>query len=372
MAVVPDLASGVGAGSTEFHVVRSDKLLPKLLFHFLVQRDVRQDARRNMSGTAGQMRVPTDYLRLLPVPVPPMDVQRLLVNRIDELFAEIDDGEYGLAAVHSGTSTYRKTLLNAAVKGDLTADWRSSNAPSDGSTVLLSTILQQRRSDAVSSGKAYKEPSEATPPEGRSLPPSWCWASVRQLMGTIRNGTPARPTEDPSGAAVLRISAVRPMSVDLSSARRMPASFDPSGFLAEPGDLLVTRYNGSSALVGVCGRHRGNLPVVHPDKLVRLVPVLRNDALTDYIELAINVGHSRAHIERNTKTTAGQQGVSGETIGETPIPLPPLEEVEEIVRRVRMGLGFADDLTASLAEGSDLHILRQSILAAAFRGDLVA
>ncbi|HEY5301324.1 MAG TPA: hypothetical protein VIJ55_11670 [Acetobacteraceae bacterium] len=111
--------------------------------------------------------------------------------------------------------------------------------------------------------------------------------------------------------------------------------------------------------------------VVHPDKLIRLIPA-EGGQLADFLELAANVGASRRFIEANTKTTAGQHGVSGETIGSTPIPLPPRSEIAVLVSRAQAGMSLAGKLESELTRESDTHMLRQSILAAAFRGDLIA
>jgi type I restriction enzyme S subunit len=82
--------------------------------------------------------------------------------------------------------------------------------------------------------------------------------------------------------------------------------------------------------------------------------------------LAVNTCASRRHIASHIKTTAGQQGISGESLKATPIPLPPPEEVTEILARVR-----ADDdhIKTELRENQDTcQQLRQSVLKAAFEG----
>ena len=57
-------------------------------------------------------------------PIPPLETQRRIVARIDELFSELDDGETALARAREDLEVYRKALLKAAVTGELTADWR--------------------------------------------------------------------------------------------------------------------------------------------------------------------------------------------------------------------------------------------------------
>jgi type I restriction enzyme S subunit len=185
VAIVPDLLHGVGAGSTEFHVIQPEGVLPRFVFFWLIQQWFRDEAEANMTGTAGQKRVPTDYLRGVTVPVPPKDVQDRIVARIDELFAELDDGEAGLARARDDLETYRKALLKAAVTGELTADWRAANPPQETGEQLLQRILKERKAsweaDPKNRGKRYKEPVGIDQEGLTELPDGWTWISLEAL-----------------------------------------------------------------------------------------------------------------------------------------------------------------------------------------------
>lgn len=127
LAIIPDLPHGMGAGSTEFHVLEPQQVSARYLFHWLSQETFRNRAEHNMTGTAGQKRVPTDWLRNAPIPVPPNAAEQdAVVARIDALFTVIDEGEAALAEARAGVETYRKALLKSAVTGELTADWRQA------------------------------------------------------------------------------------------------------------------------------------------------------------------------------------------------------------------------------------------------------
>ena len=128
-APVIGIPGGYAAGSTEFHVLRPEAVEPRYLWYWLVRHAFRHEAERNMSGSAGQLRVPVDYLRKSPVSVAPLAEQRRIVARIDELFAEIAEGEAALERASQGLDTWRRALLKAAVTGELTRDWREANRP---------------------------------------------------------------------------------------------------------------------------------------------------------------------------------------------------------------------------------------------------
>ena len=65
--------------------------------------------------------------------------------RIDELFAEIAEGEAALERARQGLDTWRRALLKAAVTGELTRDWREANRPTETGADLLARILAPRR-----------------------------------------------------------------------------------------------------------------------------------------------------------------------------------------------------------------------------------
>lgn len=61
----------VGCGSTEFHVLRArEGFYPRYLFHLIWNEPFRRLAARNMTGSAGQKRVPKSFLETHSIPIP--------------------------------------------------------------------------------------------------------------------------------------------------------------------------------------------------------------------------------------------------------------------------------------------------------------
>ena len=88
--VVDELPNGVGFGSTEFHVlrVRAPGILPKFVFEFVSQDTLRRVATYAFTGSAGQQRVPANFLETLPFPKFSATRQKKLVAVMDEARAE--------------------------------------------------------------------------------------------------------------------------------------------------------------------------------------------------------------------------------------------------------------------------------------------
>lgn len=91
-AIVTGLVNLVGCGSTEYHVIRTDyKILNSYVYLILRTNLVRQVATSYFSGSAGQQRVGADYLENLNIPVPPLDIQNAIVEKISKIKDEIKE-----------------------------------------------------------------------------------------------------------------------------------------------------------------------------------------------------------------------------------------------------------------------------------------
>jgi type I restriction enzyme S subunit len=319
----------------------------------------------------------------------PLNEQRCIVAKIEELFSDLDAGVAALKRAKANLKRYRASVLKAAVEGKLTEQWRAKHPATEPASALLARILQERRlkweADQLAKfAAAKKEPPknwrdkyvEPTPLDTTGLPElpeGWCWATLDQLLNYLRNGYFQSPTGADSGTPILRINAVRPLKVDLAESRflnEIEGSVDDH--FIENGDLLFTRYNGSVDLLGVAGMVRGcTEKVLHPDKLIR-VKLILGEPLPSFIEVAANIGESRKHMVGRARTTAGQKGVSGPDVREMPIPLPPLAEQACINTEVATKLSQIDAAEAQIAHGLlRAARLRQSIFKRAFEGKLV-
>jgi type I restriction enzyme S subunit len=94
--------------------------------------------------------------------------------------------------------------------------------------------------------------------------------------------------------------------------------------------------------------------------------------LPAYVEIYYQVGFVREDVLKNAKSSAGQNGISGKDLKDTTVLIPPIEEQKEIVRKVEELFHFADSIEARYQKAKAwFDKLPQSILAKAFRGELV-
>ena len=313
-----------------------------------------------------------------PVPIPTIEVQRAIVAHIDELFTDLDNGEAALALARADLGTWRKALLKAAVTGELTADWRAANPPTETGADLLARILDERRerwvADPRKQGKRYADPAAPAKTDLPRIPDSWTWVSIEQLTtGGIRNGLSVKESLKPTDVRGLRLDALRSDGIDWSRTRYLPITLErASNYLLSAGDLLVSRANGSPEFLGRCSLvSKGRHDTVFPDTAIRY-PLWGDQHFHGWVKTAWSSPSSRQKILKFAKSTAGILKISQSDIAAVPLPLPPWSELIEIDALVSRMLAEADSEYDYLNTISIIPAtLRQSILAAAFRGELV-
>ena len=268
----------------------------------------------------------TTLARAIPFVKPPRPQQDDIVAEIEKQFSRLDEAVGNLKRVNANLKRYKAAVLKAAVEGKL-----------------------------------------------GSIESSWKQAELGDIATSIRNGYSKKPDAE-RGTRIFRISAVRPMELDVNDVRYLsgtPSNYEP--FLVEPGDVLFTRYNGSRDYVGVCARVPANIPpMVYPDKLIR-VRVPGQMLLPEFLVILASTGRARNYIESKIRTTAGQSGISGGDLKSLPLDIPQIGEQQHIVAEVERCLSLIRGLEAAVqANLTRADRLRQATLHDAFSGTLTS
>jgi type I restriction enzyme S subunit len=319
-----------------------------------------------VNGTT-RLKLTQAAMRDIPVLLPPYAEQERIVAKVEALLARVNAVRQRLAKVPPILKRFRQAVLAAACSGRLTAEWREKQGELEPADLLVDRVRRRFRD-------RERQPDLVDHESLEELPPPWMWAAFGEVIEELRNGISTKPNSDPPGHPILRISATRPGKVLLDDIRYLPNGDElVNSYRLRDGDLLFTRYNGSLDLLGVCGMVRGlrKRTLLYPDKLMR-VRFGHEDLLPEYVEAFFGSPLARDRVEAKSKSSAGQQGVSGADIKRLPIAVPPLPEQHEIVRRVEALFRLAEVIEKRLvAATTRAEKLTQAILAKAFRGELV-
>lgn len=122
-----NLPNGIGGGTTELIILRQSHMNQKYTFWFISQEQFIRGGIATYSGTVGQQRISMDYVRTYPIPVPPLAEQQRIVDRIESLFAKLDEAKQKAQDALDSFETRKAAILHKAFTGELTTQWRKEH-----------------------------------------------------------------------------------------------------------------------------------------------------------------------------------------------------------------------------------------------------
>jgi type I restriction enzyme S subunit len=309
------LRSPVAFGSTEFHVLRAMKgVIPEWLFYFWRFPPTRHLASVNMTGSAGQKRVPVTFLESAEIPLPGLSEQRRIADRLQAADRLRRTRRYALELID--------TFLTAAfidIFGDPLQNTRCYKVEELGDLLLI--------------------------------PPG---------LGTTK------PCEPDGALRCIRVGEVGFGDIDLEACGFVNLTeSERSRFMAEAGDILLARAIGSEEHLGklsICRPHAGILAFDSHLMRLRVDP---SRLLPQFLGSMLWSSGGRRLFMRQARRTAVQFNVNAEQISNLPIPLPPLPEQHHFVTLVGRAERLRSVQRESLRQADHLFA---SLLDRAFRG----
>ena len=370
-AVARNLIGGRGAGSTEFHVLRPGaSLSADFLFYYVLQDSFRRVARSHMKGTAGQLRVPEQFLRDVELPLPPPNEQDRIVAEIEKQFTRIDAATAILRAAQTKLATHRAAVLAAACRGAYDGGTNGPEADRTSQQVLRAFVLKERDRQLQGAGRR-KGPVPPDRLNAPTPPPGWTLLSLDELTIQITSGSRNWSKFYGAGGDTFVLAKnIRPMSLELK---------DPQLIAAPQNDAEAarTRIQRDDLLVTIVGANTGDVCRVPHDFsnhfVCQSVALLRPaiPASARFLELYLASPNDGQSQWRRNIYGQGRPHLSFDQLRVTAIPFPPLSEQERIVIETEQRLSAVSAMQADLARCvAKAAALRRAVLRSAFDGRL--
>ncbi|WP_462432938.1 restriction endonuclease subunit S [Phascolarctobacterium succinatutens] len=316
--------------SSEWIIIRNNHIDANYLRYCFQSKYFREFMLSNVSGVGGSlMRAQPKYVQTYPIPLPPLSEQQRIVERIEELFAKLDEAKERLQEVADSFAVRKAAILHKAFTGELTKQWRRENGVSDE---------------------------------------SWEEKTIGEICSSLKYGTSKKSSDD-GEVVVLRMGNLQNGEIDWSNLAYTSDEEDIKKYLLKSGDVLFNRTN-SPELVGKTSIYRGEMPAIYAGYLIKL-DYEKNIVVGDYLNYYLNSSKAKEYYMQVKTDGVSQSNINAKKIGEFEIPLPTLSEQHEIVRLI-------DDLLARERAAqqateqalASIDLMKKSILARAFRGEL--
>ena len=298
----------------------------------------------NASATVNSAILNKTRLGAAPIPLPPLNEQRRIVAKIEALKARSQRVKEELEAIPALLDQFRQSVLAAAFRGDLTADWRRQ----DNEEFL-----------------------------GYDFPSTWNKKLLGDVVEGLKQGWSPKCENFPSPSddiwGVIKTTAVQSLRFVEGENKQLPSHLEPRPDLElVEGDLLITRA-GPRARAGVtCLVSSVRPKLIVCDKVYRF-RAKESNVLPLYLAYFLNSPSTISLIDE-LKTGISDSGVNltQEKFLALPLWFPSIAEQQEIVSRIELFFKAAAQIEQQYQETKAyLEQLDQSILGKAFRGELV-
>ena len=324
-----------------------------------------------ISGTA-QPQITRTSLTKMPVIYPPLNEQKRIVEKLDKIMRIVEDVNERLDKIPTALKRARQSILNQAITGELTKDWREKNniqITKDDLKLKIQTELNS----LYRNKKITKENSQIKIEDiMENSCSSWFNIKARFLCHHITKGTTPKQ--------ILEIGAIPYLKVYNIVNNKIDFSYKPQFVSFEIHNTFLERSKvyPNDVVMNIVGPPLGKVAIIPNDykewNINQALAIFRpiKYLLSEYVYIVLSCDSTLLPVLPDVKGIVGQSNISLEQCRNLLFPLPPLEEQAEIVRRVKLAFEKLDKIESRYRKAKEYSDkLTQSILNKAFRGELV-
>lgn len=317
-----------------------DFLNSKYMFYYFLAR--RSDLIVLGKGGA-QPNISQTIIKDFPFALPPLNEQKRIAEKVERLFAKIDEAKQLIEEVKESVELRRAAILDRAFRGEL-----GTNDPFEPPNQI--------------------NEKEIVPPNEQpyQVPENWVWVKLKSCLKNLQYGYTASSSVSEEGPKYLRITDIQNGHVDWEKVPHCKIDEEQlEKYRLNKGDIVIARTGattGKSFLID-------DVPcAVFASYLIRLT-------INDYLDARYlwNYLKSPMYWKQITVVQKGiaQPGANAQIIGGLSLPLPPVREQQRIAEKVDFLLNKLDsEKQLALEIEQKIDLIKQSILSKAFRGEL--
>ena len=359
-----DLPIMLNTSVIRFRTKNENILLQSYLKYFLRSENFLDQINLEKTGICISNYGPT-HLKKVHIIFPSLHQQKRIVDKIEELFSELDNVKSTLKNTQLQLEQYKQSLLKFSFEGKLTKKWRQEHNPSLEN--VLKNIEDGKRNQNKKLQNIVSDESDFF-----EIPDKWKWIKVGNVSKKIQYGTSEKATITKSKIPVLRMGNIQDGTLDFSKLKYYPNDWKHfKTFELVDGDVLFNRTN-SAELVGKTAVYYNHCPsAVFAGYLIR-IKLFENTYIPSLLSNYINSIFGKLYIRKVVTQQVGQANVNSTKLTMIPLPLMSFEEQKEIHSKLELYFSLiknTENTVNSLL--SKLETLYSTILKKTFEGKLV-
>ena len=297
--------------------------------------------------------------------LPEINEQRKIVSALEKSFSEINLAKPSLDHTKLQLEYLKQSLLKSAFDGKLTEQWRNKNKEKFEHPSKLLEKLDKEKQTTL--GKKYKNSIPLNNTNAIDLPKEWICANISQLTSIVTDGEHITPKRTDSGILLLSARNIHNGKLSLDKVDHVPQNEYErisKRLIINENDVLLS-----------CSGSVGRVCLAPKDlvfTLVRSVAVLKPlKNMGKFLLYCLQSPELQQQINEKKKSTA-QYNIFQNEIKQLVLPLPPLQEQEQIISKIEQGFSLISNSFEPINSTlQTLEILKTSILKQAFSGKLV-
>jgi type I restriction enzyme S subunit len=326
---------------------------PRFLYYYFKAKDLTSLSR---STTVPSLR--KSDIEELTISYPDIEKQISISNKLSSLIEKTNESIQHISKARKFIKSYRQSVLSAAVTGKLTEEWREKNKDISTSKDLVINIQKENKDvlplDEI---KYSKEIS------------TWVSCKISNIFSVQTGSTPYRKNDAYyKNGKIPWVKTGEVQNCDIYSAEEKITDLalkETNVKLFPVNTILIAMY-GEGKTRGQVGRLK--IKAATNQACAALVNPYINDVLNEYVFIYILSQYENL---RQRASGGNQPNLNLSKIKTLSISIPPYEEIEEIVVRVKSLLRISDKIESQIENiTKKVEKLTQSILSKAFRGEL--
>ena len=300
----------------------------KYLFYYARSQ---KNAFINQGKGGAQPNISQEIIKSHPFPLSPLPEQSRIVDRIEGLFAKLDEARQKVQDVLDGFEPRRAAILHKAFSGELTAQWRKEH------------------------GVGMEE---------------WIDTVLSKVVTGFKYGTSEKSDYSYAGMPVFRIPNITENGLSFEDMKFLPHYDVKEESQIHENDILIIRSNGSRDLVGKSVLvPKLDVSYAYASFLIKIKPSAA--IVPDFLVLYLNSTGARVQMFKKAKSSVGINNINAKELGGIALKIPSIQEQSKVVH-------VLDDLFAKERQAKEaaetvleqIDLIKKSILARAFRGEL--